>query len=161
RARVWHGGGARGGLVPISRGACAAAVRDGDGPGAGGGRAAGESDRSRAAGEPVYRPRGLPQRLDRADGASRRGGGAGMPPGARLDSARGGRRRGRWSADRAVAHQSSGCLSLSRASEVLSVLSVAVHLTTPPSQPPAARTGAAVMRAWYERCASARTNTLE
>jgi Protein of unknown function (DUF3987) len=26
-------------------------------------------DRSRAAGEPVYRPRGLPQRLDRADGA--------------------------------------------------------------------------------------------
>src|SRR4029450_397610 len=78
RARVWHGGGARGGLVPISRGACAAAVRDGDGPGAGGGRAAGESDRSRAAGEPVYRPRGLPQRLDRTDGAPRRGGGAGV-----------------------------------------------------------------------------------
>src|SRR5262245_14123723 len=33
-----------------------------------------------------------------------------------------------------------GCLSLSRGGEVLSVLSVPVHLTTPPSQPPAAQT---------------------
>jgi hypothetical protein len=40
-----------------------------------GGRAAGEPDGSRAAGEPLYRPRGLPQRLDRPDRASRRGGG--------------------------------------------------------------------------------------
>src|SRR4030095_3974772 len=57
--------------------------------GAGGGRAAGESDRSRAAGQPVYRPRGLPQRLDRPDRASRRGGGAGGPPRTRLASGRG------------------------------------------------------------------------
>ena len=61
---------------------------------------------------PFTAPRGLPQRLDRADGAPRRGGGAGVPPGARLDSARGGRRPGRWSAHRAVPHQSSGGLSL-------------------------------------------------
>ena len=57
----------------LSRGACAA-VCDGDGPGAGGGRAASESDGSRAAREPVYSPRGLPQRLDRSDGPSRRWG---------------------------------------------------------------------------------------
>jgi hypothetical protein len=44
-------------FVRVSRGACAAAVRDGDGPGARGGRATGEPDGSRAAGEPGA-PRG-------------------------------------------------------------------------------------------------------
>jgi hypothetical protein len=66
----------------------------------------------RAARQPVYRRRGLPQRMDRADGAPRGGGGAGVPPRARLDSGRGGHRPGRRSAHRAVPRQSSGCLSL-------------------------------------------------
>jgi hypothetical protein len=35
-----------------------------------------------------------------------------VPPRARLDSGGGGHRPGRWSAHRAVSHQSSGCLSL-------------------------------------------------
>ncbi len=73
------------------------------------------------------------------------GGGARVPPGTRLDSARSGDRPGRWPAHRAVPHQSSSCFSL-RAVQVLSVLSVGVRLTEPPESPPAARREAGVTR---------------
>jgi hypothetical protein len=74
-----------------------------------------------------------------SDGAPRRGGGARVPPGARLDPAQ---RRPSPRTGVGPRYDSTSTLGLPLAEKAVEVLSVRVRLTTPSSQPPAARTEA-------------------